>query len=382
MIDHADALDAQNQPDRAPTAPAKDGVPASAPSEPHADARDSADKLPDEVNALGDEDDQAFFAEKPVVCESQPDIGISVSLLGFLSPGTHLCLKDRIIPAILLNLGLSAGCVLVPLLCVVTGLFPVPIAIALATGLSTSWIYSIVRVFNDPPQMLRPLQAWAQAGFAFITFWLPCMLCFLLSATQILQRTWMGNDSMAPGIIKGDIILVDRHAYWHEDPAYGDLVLIEELVQNDSGVRKRAFFGRIIAKPGDSVQLHGYHPSVNGKDLVHYAKSDDDAQQEQLAKLVYELPFGTEVPETEADSPSDWYPVMSPSQLLFSETNVVELEAGYYFILEDNRVIERNRTRSSYGSIVHRSEICGRPQYVIYNTEAEYAFDRYGLALR
>ncbi|MBQ8037995.1 MAG: hypothetical protein IJ268_13475, partial [Proteobacteria bacterium] len=87
-------------------------------------------------------------------------------------------------------------------------------------------------------------------------------------------------------------------------------------------------------------------------------------------------------PENSEDMPDDWYAVLSPNQLLFSETNTVQLEDGYYFILEDNRVAERSRTRSSYGSIVHRSEIRGRPQYVIYNTEAEHAFDRYGLALR
>ncbi|MBQ1925220.1 MAG: signal peptidase I [Proteobacteria bacterium] len=371
MIDHEHALDAQNEPARAPTAPFEDGGSASAQS-----AQATASP-----NVQEDEEDQAFFEEEPEDAPGRPALGISVALLGFLSPGTYLTLKNRIASGLLLNLGLSVGCLVVPLVCVMTGLFPVPLAVALAIGLSASWIYSIVRVFNDPPLRLRPLQAWGQAGFAFITFWLPCLLCFLISATTILQRTWMGNDSMAPGIIKGDIILVDRHAYWRDDPAYGDLVLVEELVKNDSGVRKRAFFGRIIAKPGDSVQLHGYHPSVNGKDLVHYAKRDD-AQNEQPARLVYELPFGTEVPESETDSPGDWYPVMSPSQLLFSETNVVELEAGYYFILEDNRVLDRNRTRTSYGSIIHRSEICGRPQYVIYNTEAEHSFERYGLALR
>lgn len=326
-----------------------------------------------------DDEDRAFFDSTP---EPRPeDIGVSVSMLGFLSPGTHLSLGESVAKGVLLNLGISFGCVAVPLICVLTGLFPVPLAGSLAVFLVASWIYSIIRVFNHPPMSLRPLQVWAQAGFAFITFWLPCLLCFLLSANFILQRTWMGNDSMSPGIQKGDIILVDRHAYWTDDPAYGDIVLVEELVKNESGVRKRAFFGRIIAKPGDSVQLHGYHPSVNGRDLPHYIAREAE-HAEQLSTLVYELPFGISEPENSEDMPDDWYAVLSPNQLLFSETNTVQLEDGYYFILEDNRVAERSRTRSSYGSIVHRSEIRGRPQYVIYNTEAEHAFNRYGLALR
>ncbi|MBR4984398.1 MAG: signal peptidase I [Proteobacteria bacterium] len=322
-----------------------------------------------------DAEDQAFF-------NADNATGINVCLFGFLSPGTQFCIRGEILKGVLLNLGLSAGCVVVPLASVACGLFPVPLAAALVIGYATAWIYGIVRVFLQTPEPMRPLQARGQTGFAFLTFWMPCLFCFLLSTNFILQRTWMGNDSMEPGIQKGDIILVDRHAYWSDDPAYGDVILVEELTRSESGIRKRAFFGRIIAKPGDAVQLHGYHPSVNGKDLEHYVSREDAEDVTEPSKLVYELPFGTEPPADESQVPADWYPVLSPSQLLFSETNTVTLDDGYYFILEDNRISERNRTRSSYGSIVHRSEIRGRPQYIICNTEAAHMFDRYGLAIR
>ena len=73
---------------------------------------------------------------------------------------------------------------------------------------------------------------------------------------------------------------------------------------------------------------------------------------------------------------------MMPQELLFSHTNSVRLEQDYYYVLEDNRTSGLGHVRTSYGFIVHRSEIQGRPKYIIYNTDQPDHFARYGLAVR
>ncbi|GEM_PF-3294518 len=325
--------------------------------------------------------DESFFYEAPTVEFEQDQTTISAYILGFAAPGAFLCVHHRMPLGIGLNLLLASLFLTMPLLSLFTGIFPVPIILSVCVLLIACWFYGIVYVVRHPPKLHRIFDSWAHAGIAFLSFWLPLFICFYLSVNCIWQRTWMGNDTMMPGMQKGDIVLVDKMAYHRQDPTYGDLVLIEERIEDNGVFRRRAFFGRIIALPGDEVQLYGFHPSVNGKTLQQfYARRDEDIIDRSI--VMYELPHGIETSGDPILEPEKWYPVLAPNQLLFSQTNVVTLENNYYYILEDNRDSNRDRTRTSYGSIVHRSEICGRPQYILSNTLSDHRFSRYGIVLR
>ncbi len=342
--------------------------------------QDESSSLAEAEEAGVPNSDGAFY-EAPTV-EMQPKEASLVSyLLGFLSPGTFLSVQVRTIHGVNLNFGLSVLFLAIPVICVLTGLFPVPLLCVPVILLLSIWGYGIWRTIRRPVQELRPLEFWAQAGLAFLSFWLPFSLSFFLSSNYVLQRTWMGNDTMSPGMHRGDIVLVDRLAYHMAEPEYGDLVMVEEEVRTKNSHTIRAFFGRVIAMPGDSVQLNGVRPNVNGKNLTqYYQRSDNDVFDRPVVN--YELPYSRKEHEDPGTEPANWYPVLATNQLLFSQTNQVTLDAEYYYILEDNRDSGNERVRSSYGSIVHRSEIIGRPRYVIYNTESEQSLSRYGIALR
>lgn len=321
------------------------------------------------------------FYSAPTVEMTPENNAVATCILGFLSPGTYLSVKGKISLCLCVNLSLAMLFVTGPLLCHWTGLFPVPILVVSVLLALMCWLYSIVQVFRHPPVMSGRLDPWAHAGLAFLSYWLPLTVCFFMSSNFVTQRTWLGNDTMNPGMISGDYILVDKLAYrWHE-PEYGDPVFVEESWKENETLKRRAFFARIIAKPGDSVQLSGYVPHVNGKPLVQFHRISDNSVYERPI-ITFELPHHVSTPDNIETEPEHWYPVVTTNQLLFTQTNTVKLDSDYFFVLEDNRDPKRERVHESYGSIVQRNEIHGRPVYVIYNNKIENGFSRYGIAVR
>ena len=320
---------------------------------------------------------QDDFYTSPTVEYEPPSL--TGSLLGFFSPGTFLTVGTKPHYGIVVNMGLSFLSMILCLLCLVTDLYPVPLVGFVIIVIISVWLFGIVSVIRRPPHVTA-ITPWAQAGIAFLTFWLPFVTCFFIETNYMLQRAWMSNDNMNPGIVQGDVILVDRLAFFHKVPTYGDLVLVEEM-PTDETKRRRAFFARIIACGGDEIQLHGVHPVVNGTPLIYYTRRDDNSY-ENYEQTVFELPYRTNMADASEEEPEGWYPVRVPQDLLFSQTNSVKLEKDYYYVLEDNRTSGVGHVRTSYGFIVHRSEIQGRPKYIIYNTEADASMSRYGLAIR
>lgn len=98
--------------------------------------------------------------------------------------------------------------------------------------------------------------------------------------------------------------------------------------------------------------------------------------------IAYEIPFATSWHARTDDEPSKWYPVRLPSKSLFSQTNALTLDGEFYYVLEDNRDTFNDRIRNSYGAIVHRREIKGKPIFIFYNTESDDIWQRFRLAVR
>ncbi len=308
---------------------------------------------------------------------------LMLAALGLLSPGTALCLRHRTVDGVIQNLATAAAFVVVPGTAMAIDLFPIPMFAAALIILLFTWMARNMALLSHPVATPGRAQILAQAGLAFLTFWLPFVSCFYLGTHAILQRTWVGNDSMKPSLHKGDVVLVDRTAFRFEPPTYGDLVMVEETIEDNGSPLRRAYFARIVALPGDTVQLSGYHPSVNGTPLTQFATPEN-----ALAPIItYELPYGTPKPQPQQNTnsipePERWYPILSPQHLLFSQTNALKLEHGFYYVLEDNRDASNHRVRSSYGAIVRLREIKGKPRFIIYNTEEPSPLQRYGIALK
>ncbi len=299
---------------------------------------------------------------------------------GFFSPGNGAFYADRPFIGIAENIGLSLLFVVLLAAAMHWSIFPIGfigVWIVLLIGVLAA---NVSKIAAAESRKMRRVNVLGAFFLSLSTFWLPFIFCLYVSTTQIVQRTWMSNDTMAPTIERGDALFVNKRAFSHIDPAYGDIVLVEDTLKENGNARRRAFFGRIIARPGDTVQLIGARPHVNGKALAQAIVLPRGA--EAIPNMAYELPYSVPIPERPDIEPARWYPIKPPSKLHLSQTNALKLDSDYYYVLEDNRDIFRERIRNSYGAIVHRSEIKGKPIFILYNTDAEDIWARSGLAVR
>lgn len=323
--------------------------------------------------------DEEFY-DSPTV-EYQPDDGglLCAYISCFLSPGNGAAIMQFAVLGGIQNFALALLFLIFPVIAMAGNLFPMTLMGVWILIVAAVWIWNIAQTLRFASKRRKRSSLWRQVAIAVLSFWIPLVASFYICSDSVMQRTWMSNETMLPTIQKGDILIVDKIAFWRKEPSYGDLVLVEDRLKEKGTVRHRAFFGRIIACPGDVVQLMGAHPYVDGKPLVQYVVLPDHAPKFEF--LAYEIPYKTEIRDDIQEAPPKWYPVRLPSKLMFSQTNTLKLEPEFYYVLEDNRDIFQDRIRNSYGAIVHRSEIKGKPRFVLYNTESDIPWKRYATAV-
>jgi len=158
--------------------------------------------------------------------------------------------------------------------------------------------------------------------------------------------------SMAPTLLPGDLILVDKLAYLGEEPRRGDVVVF--LYPDDRDVR---YVKRIIGLPGDEVRVRGSQVWLNGiplerSDLGENPSSDRLGDTRHL------------IEEHTSDGRS--YTVLDESLLDTERSSMTEvaerlwmLPADRYFMLGDNRLNSRD-SRRWQNPFVPREDIEGR----------------------
>ena len=320
------------------------------------------------------------FYSSPTV-EYEPGKFNRRGLAGLLSPGAYWILRGKFSAGMSLNTFLTLAIILSGLVCIRWEIFPVPLSIFVLVLILAFWIYGCIKTIFSPKNDLAPISIKAVLAISFVTFWLPFILCLYIHTNFILQRTWMRNDTMLPNIMSGDVIFVDKLSHKFSSPSYGDLVFVEEHSEDNGLNRQRVYFGRIIACGGDEVQLFGVNPSVNHQKLKQYYRILPSNELDPSG-ITYEIPADTEVSEELDHEPQRWYPILAPQQVLFTQTNQVKLDPEFYYVLEDNRMYNQNDVKKRYGAIIHRSQIMGMPRFVLYNTETEHRFERYGILLK
>jgi len=180
--------------------------------------------------------------------------------------------------------------------------------------------------------------------------------------SSLADWNWVPTGSMNPTILEGDLIYVDKVAYdlrfpltlhrlaqWSE-PQRGDVVV---CLSPDDGTR---LVKRLIAGPGDTVELRSNVLLLNGQPLAYDKAVADYAGQlpEDLSRrcIVAMEDLGRTV-----------HPVISiPGIRAMRNFGPVTVPDGYYFVLGDNRDISRD---SRFFGFVPRQAILGRARAVI-----------------
>lgn len=196
-----------------------------------------------------------------------------------------------------------------------------------------------------------------------ISFWkkelLPLLIMALvLFAFRSAVADWydVPTGSMKPTILEGDRVFVHKTAYdlkvpftkWHlaewGNPKRGDIVV---CFSPEDGIR---LVKRVVAVPGDRIELTGNRLFVNGV-AAEYGPLESDVIKDMPTQEVLHYQFAEETVAGRSH-PVMFIPAVQ-SHNSFPEQTV---PAGQYFMMGDNR---DNSKDSRYFGYVPRKEIMG-----------------------
>ena len=180
--------------------------------------------------------------------------------------------------------------------------------------------------------------------------------------SSVADWNWVPTGSMNPTILEGDLVYVNKAAYdlrvpftlkrlhqW-SNPKRGDMVV---CFSPDDSVR---LVKRVIAVPGDSIEMRNNRLIVNGQPL-EYRPAQNEATRDLPADLKRRSVAAEE------DLFGKRHNVLTiPSILAVRDFSQRTLPEGDYFVMGDNR---DNSKDSRFFGFVQRSSIIGEVKGVI-----------------
>jgi len=181
----------------------------------------------------------------------------------------------------------------------------------------------------------------------WITELIVIVMIVLLIRAFVAQAYNIPSGSMKPTLLVGDFILVNKLVYRFSEPKRGDIVVFKYPIDPNID-----FIKRIIALPGEEVEVRNNQVFINGKPLplIEVGRGEENG----VRKVIYEevLPEGikhkVQFYEDFPFSKRDFGPVVVPP--------------NHYFVMGDNR---DNSEDSRYWGFLPRENIVGKA-FVIY----------------
>jgi len=193
------------------------------------------------------------------------------------------------------------------------------------------------------PDMIKWLREYLSFGLT---------IALLLAARSSLADHYVvPSGSMEPTLLPGDRVLVDKHAYGFRlpftllklsqgEPARGDIVVFDSP---DDGTR---LIKRLVALPGDLVEVRGGHVTINGTPAASDPRSPDELLDRRAVTLNLNFGGGPDVAPT-------------------------RVPPGQVFVLGDARGNSRD---SRYFGYVPESAIYARAARVYYRSQAGFVW--------
>ncbi|HYM35310.1 MAG TPA: signal peptidase I [Steroidobacteraceae bacterium] len=179
--------------------------------------------------------------------------------------------------------------------------------------------------------------------------------------SAIADSNWVPSGSMKPTLLEGELIYVNKLAYdlrvpltfkrivrW-DNPRPGEVVV---FFSPEDGKR---LVKRVIAAPGDTVELRDEKLVINGKpmryDVIDAASVREEIYEDRNPILAIE-----HGPRKSHDV------IVLPSRAAMRDFGPIKVPEGKYFMMGDSR---DNSYDSRYFGVVDRDQIVGRAQRVI-----------------
>ena len=178
-------------------------------------------------------------------------------LLSLVTPGTGHALAGHIHRGFAWALGLLALGAIAPLL-MRAGFVGMVLAVALGFMALLACAFDACRVVGSRPPWRVLLPVWA---ILFVGGWI---LGDVVKAhtRRYVQAFTIPSRSMEPTLLWGDYVMADNAVYRSRRPGRGDVVVYRYPEDE-----RRTFVGRVIAVPGDTLQVRGREVLVNGRVL-------------------------------------------------------------------------------------------------------------------
>ncbi|MEJ2038459.1 MAG: signal peptidase I [Desulfosarcinaceae bacterium] len=175
---------------------------------------------------------------------------------------------------------------------------------------------------------------------------------------NVVQAFKIPSASMAPSILPGDYILLNKAVYKNRSPRRGDVVVF--IYPND---RRLYFIKRIAALPGDSIEIRGGVVYINDQPLPLRAMSPD--------RMPYYAPKNGErlLEETSGKAA---YPILVDGT--YPDLPKTTVPNGHCFVLGDNRGHSRD---SRHFGPVPLSDIRGRLEYIYWPAKSWRRWGKY-----
>jgi len=301
--------------------------------------------------------------EAEAIAPNRPRRALAAVLLSFASPGLGQIYCGRFGKGIvLLFCGLVLGCLgQLALLPVAAGLRAAA-SVALAAG-TVLWIYAMADAWRlarktGQSHALRDYNRW-YVYLLLALLALPISVAGALAVRAgILQAFYIPTSSMYPTIRPGERVLADKLAYRSGPVRRGDVVVFPD--PND---RSRKRISRVVALPGDTVEIRDGQLFINGAKLERTSRGPSQFPHDatlsgelfwetngaaRYAILLAPLPAST--PATRPRGAAGNFPATT-------------IPTGKCFVLGDNR--DRCVDSRAYGPVA-LADIIGRVTHVYY----------------
>jgi signal peptidase I len=183
---------------------------------------------------------------------------------------------------------------------------------------------------------------------------------------------YVPSGSMNPTILEGDRVLIDKHRYGlrvpfslihltrGENPERGDIIVFDSPRDGKSLVK------RVIALPGDTVEMNGEQLIVNG---VAAAYAAGDAREVRGLLRTTRLQDPAVLRESRVMPAHDL--LLLPERRQWRRLGPLTVPEGMYFVLGDNR---DNSADSRYIGFVPRRNIVGRASRVVLSLNPDHYY--------
>ena len=297
----------------------------------------------------------------------KPRKPLMAALMSFILPGFGQLYNGEVNRGLLIFIGFTLCSI--PLVVMIALYLPsaltlpmLVLTILLSLGL---WIYGIADAWDKARKLGDyTLKSWQTSG-AYLLIFLSAMMFILPAMTQYIRANLVESfnipsASMEPSVMTGDILFANKRYNCPQCP--------EAIKRGDIGIfvypnnRTQYFIKRIMALPGDRIEVNQQQVFVNGRALARGAleqQGDNVIVTEKLDQAEYQV------------------------QWLASDTEgMIELVVppGQVFVMGDNR--SATKDSREFGAVPMR-DVVGKAQQIWYSKGEEgIRWDRLGMLLK